>query len=258
MLGHQDGAALRQQSAGWWWLPESGIARTLFEIAIIVPAYWLYKIVRGAAEGRTSDAFNHARTVIDLEQTLGIFREADLQGLILTWDVAVRAANLVYVWGHLPIIVAVAIWVYFFHRDRYPLLRNALLISGAIGLLFFWALPTAPPRFLQYWGFVDTAALENAYHVFQSPSLANQYAAMPSLHVGWSLLTAMMVFSCVRSRLRYLAFLMPVVSMAGVVFTANHYFLDIVGGFLVAGGALWLASHVRQRLPRRKPFSVLA
>jgi hypothetical protein len=253
---------LRQSAAsppsGWTWLPENGIARTLLEIAILVPAYWLYKVVRSAAEGRTEDAYATGRALINIEQTLGIYREADLQHLILGWDFAVRASNFVYVWFHLPIIIAVAVAIYLFRRDKYPLYRNALLISGAIGLIFFWAVPTAPPRFFQYWGFVDTAVLESGYHVVQSPSFANQYAAMPSLHVGWSLLTAMTVYMCIESRLRYAAFVLPFLACCAVVLTANHYFIDILAGFAVAGFSLWLALQFRKWTPRRKPFSVLA
>ena len=128
---------------GWWWLPERGIARTLLELLIIIPAYVLYQLVRGTVDGRTSGAFHRAATVVDVEQTLGIFWEAELQSLVATQELAVRAANTIYVWGHLPLIIVVAIWLFAFHRNRYPLFRNAFLISGAIALFFFWLAPTA-------------------------------------------------------------------------------------------------------------------
>src|SRR3990172_312635 len=156
MVGEQD-AALGERVRHWWWLPERGIARTLLEALIIVPAYVLYQLVRGTVDGRTGEAFQRAANLVDIEQALGIFWEAELQSLILTWDIAVRLVNTVYVWGHLPLLIAVAVWLFAFHRQRYSLFRNAFLISGAIGLVLFWLLPPAPPRHLQYWGFVDTA-----------------------------------------------------------------------------------------------------
>jgi hypothetical protein len=257
MLRHHP-AAGSESSSRWSWFPENGIARTLLEIAIIVPAYYLYRSVRSAVEGRTDDAFAHGNALINIEQALGIYREADLQGLILGSDIAVRAVNLIYVWFHLPIVIGVAISVYLLHRDKYPLYRNALLISGAVALIFFWLLPTAPPRFFQYYGFVDTAVLESGYHVVQSPAFANQYAAMPSLHIGWSTLTAIMVFMIIPGRIRYVAFVLPFLACCAVVLTANHYFIDILAGFAVAGFSLGMALLLRKWTPRRKPFSVLA
>ncbi len=258
MLGEQDATLIVDRSQGWQWLPERGIARTLLEVLILLPAYLLYEIVRGTVDGRTAEAFNRAAKLVDIEQALGIFWEYELQSLILTWDIAVRLANAVYVWGHLPVIIIVAIWLLAFHRQRYALFRNAFLISGGIGLVLFWLIPTAPPRFLQYWGFVDTAVGSGSYYVLQPPAFVNQYAAMPSLHFGWSLLAAVAIFSHLRTRLRYLVFLMPVATLGGVVLTANHFFLDAVAGALVAMLGLWLAVQLRARLPRYKPFSVLA
>jgi len=258
MVGEREVALASTRARSWWWLPERGIARTLFEFLIIVPAYLLYSLVRGTVDGRTQEAFQRATALVDVEQAMGIFWEAEFQSLILTWDVAVRAVNTIYVWGHLPVLIAIAIWLFVCHRHRYPMFRNAFLISGGIGLFLFWLLPTAPPRYLQYWGFVDTAVESGSYYVFQSPAFVNQYAAMPSLHFGWSLLAAVAIFANLRAPYRYVAFVMPVLSLAGIVLTANHFFLDAVAGGAVAMLGLWLAVQLRARLPRTKPFSILA
>ena len=132
------------------------------------------------------------------------------------------------------------------------------LILGAIALFFFWLAPTAPPRYLQYWGFVDTAVRSGSYYIFQPPSFVNQYAAMPSLHFGWSLLAAIAIFSNLRAPFRYVALVMPVFTLAGIVLTGNHFFLDAAAGAAVAMLALWLSVQLRNRLPRTKPFTVLA
>ena len=243
---------------GWAWFPEAGLARTILELLIIIPAYTLYQLVRGTVDGRTSVAFAHAARIVDTERTLHIFWETELQSIALTWGIVGRLADTVYVWGHLPLIIAVAIWIYAFHRQRYPLFRNAFLISGGIALFFFWLVPVAPPRYLQYWGFVDTAVHTASYSVLQPPALVNEYAAMPSLHFGWSLLAAMAIFVNVRSRYRHLALILPVLTLGGVVLTANHFFLDAVAGGAVAMMGLGVALLLRMRLPRYKPFSVLA
>ena len=254
----QDAPTSDEHSQRWRWFPEAGIGRTILEASILVPAYVLYQLVRGTVHDRTPEAFGRAAKLVDVEQTLGIFWEYELQSLILTWDVAVRAANTVYVWGHLPLIIVVAVWLLMFHRHRYALFRNAFLISGAIGLLLFWLIPTAPPRFLQYWGFVDTTVSEGSYYFFQPPAFVNQYAAMPSMHFGWSLLAAVAVYTHLRAPYRYLALLMPIATLGGVVLTANHFFLDAAAGAAVALLGLWIAVQLRNHLPRSKPFSVLA
>jgi len=258
MQGEREGDLVMARAPGWRWFPDQGIARTFFEVLIIVPAYFLYQLVRGTVDGRTAVAFQHASTLVDIEQAMGIFWEAELQSLIVTQEIAVRLANTVYVWGHMPVLIGVAIWLFTCHRHRYPLFRNAFLISGGIGLFLFWLLPTAPPRYLQYWGFVDTAVRSGSYYILQSPAFVNQYAAMPSMHFGWSLLAATAIFANVRSRLRYLALLMPVATLGGIVLTANHFFLDAVAGGAVAMLGLWIASLLHARLPRHKPFTVLA
>ncbi len=257
MQGEQEAVLSASPSKGWTWFPERGIARTLLELLIIIPAYILYQLVRGTVDGRTAGAFHRAATVVDVEQALGIFWEAELQSLIVTQAVAVRMVNTIYVWGHLPLIIIVAIWLFSFHRQRYALFRNAFLISGAIALFFFWLAPTAPPRYLQYWGFVDTAVSSGSYYIFQPPAFVNQYAAMPSLHFGWSLLAAIAVFSNLRAPFKYVALVMPVFTLAGVVLTGNHFFLDAAAGAAVAATGLFLAVQLRARLPRYKPFTVL-
>lgn len=251
-------AKLGGQSQGWNWLPERGILRTILEVLIIVPAYVLYQLVRGTVHDRVPEAFGRATTVVDIEQAMHIFWEPELQSLIMSWDVAVRIVNAIYVWGHIPLIMVVGIWLLVFHHQRYALFRNAFLISGAIALLLFWLIPTAPPRYLQYWGFVDTAVSSGSYYILQPPAFVNQYAAMPSLHFGWSLLAATAIFTTLQSRIRYLALLMPVATLGGVVLTGNHFFLDAAAGAAVAMLAFWISIQLRNRLPRTKPFTILA
>lgn len=256
-MQEQETANLGDQQRGWAWFPENGVARTILELLIIIPAYALYQLVRGTVDGRTSVAFAHATQVVDVERSLHIFWETDLQSFALTSGIVGRLANTMYVWGHMPLIIVVAIWIFAFHRQRYPLFRNAFLISGAIALFFFWLAPVAPPRYLQYWGFVDTAVESGSYYVFQSPAFVNQYAAMPSLHFGWSLLAAAAIFVNVQSRWRYLAMILPVLTLGGVVLTANHFFLDAAAGGAVAMVGLGIAFLMHRYLPRHKPFSVL-
>ncbi len=233
------------------------LGRLALEALFIVLAYVLYLLVRGTVEARESVAFDNAERIIDVEQSLGIFWEADLQAAILPRDAAEWLVNTTYVWGHLPVIIAVALWVYAFHRSRYPLYRNAFLISGAISLLVFWLAPTAPPRLLQQWGFVDTAATSASYYIWQPPAFVNQYAAMPSLHFGWSVLVALAIIGCATSRWRHAALLLPAATGLAAVFSANHFFLDLLAGAVVAFAGLWLAVRLRSVVGSRSTLSFL-
>lgn len=232
--------------------------RLIAEVLFIVPAYAAYQFVRGAVHGQASTAFENANRLINVEQRLGIFQEAFLQQLILPKSWMVDAFNYLYIWGHLPVIIIVAVWLYARHRDRYALFRNAFMISGLIALIGFGTMPLAPPRAMPEFGFTDTIVHARSYYLLQSPKIVNQYAAMPSLHFGWDMLVAIAIGMHARTRpMKVLAVILPVVMLLGIVLTANHYFLDAAAGAFVAclglGGA-WL---LRKSIARDRLFAFL-
>jgi hypothetical protein len=232
--------------------------RLLAEILFIVPAYAAYQLVRSAVGGKAGDAFDNATRLIHIEKQLGIFHEASLQAYVLPRDWMVDAANYIYIYGHLPIIILVAIWLYSRHRENYALFRNAFMISGLIALIGFTTVPLAPPRYMPEFGFVDTIIHAQSYYVFQNPKVVNQYAAMPSLHFGWDLLVAIAIFTCTSKRwVKMVALVMPFFTLSGIVLTANHYFLDAAAGALVACMGLGTALVLRRGISRESAFSFL-
>jgi hypothetical protein len=239
------------------WLHRTDPGRLVIEALFIVAAYALYLLVRGSVAGRQSEAFDNAGRVINAEQKLRLFWEADLQAAVLHRGAAEWLVNTTYVWGHLPVIITVAVWLYAFHRSQYSRYRNAFLISGALSLLAFWLVPTAPPRLLPQWGFVDTVSSSMSYYIWQPPAFVNQYAAMPSLHFAWNVLVNAALVRNLQSRWRYAALLMPAAIGAAAVFSADHFFLDLAAGAIVAFLGLWLAGRLRASLPRSPPFSYL-
>ncbi len=238
-------------------LPEGRLTRFLFEVVLIVVAYSAYQLVRGAVEGRVSDAFDNAAGLIQFERSIGIFWEAQLQGLIMGSDFLVMMFNWIYAWGHLPVVGVLALWIFFFRREMFARYRNAFLISGAIGLVFFITVPMAPPRMLD--GFMDTIALrQNIYRTLQYSPFVNQYAAMPSLHLGWNLLVGLALFQMTRVwYAKAFGVLMPLMMLAAIVLTANHYILDAVAGIVVALVSLWLAGQLSRRFEGTRIHAVL-
>ena len=216
---------------------------------LIGAAMLLYFGVRGLTEGGEATAVAHARDLMRLEGHLGIDVESSLQEAILGHDLVVTLANWVYIWGHWPVIFVTLTWLFVRHRDDYFLLRNAMFISGTIGLVIFIGYPVAPPRLLPE--FVDTVTQRsNSYRVLQPPGLVNKYAAMPSLHFGWNLLVGVVVYRVARTRLaEAYAVVGPMLMAAAVVLTANHFVLDAVVGGVVAMVGFLLALRVTPMRP---------
>ena len=204
----------------------------LRQVAAVLLGVVVYFRVRGLTQAKPAVALDHAKDVLAFEHRFGLDQEHRLQSLTQgNTDALVDAANWVYIWGHWPVIVAVLVWLALRHRETYLRLRNAMFVSGAIGLVVFATYPVAPPR-LTALGYVDTVTERSeAYRYLQPPAFVNQYAAMPSLHVGWDLLVGIAVATAAGSTLlRVIGCLMPVLMAAAVVLTANHYLVDGLAG----------------------------
>jgi hypothetical protein len=218
------------------------------EVALVALAMLVYFGVRNATVGSEAAARDNAAGLFDLEQTLGIAWEGAIQGLVAGNDVLVALTNWIYIWGHWPVILAAAVALYLTHRAHYRVLRNAMFVSGAIGFLFFALIPVAPPRLLDL-GLVDTVTERSqSYRALQPPGLTNQFAAFPSLHVGWNVLVGIVLFSATTAlAVRVLAVLSPLAMAFAVVATANHFVLDVAGGLALVLVGLLTALMIEQR-----------
>jgi hypothetical protein len=207
----------------------------MWQAALIALAALCYFGVRDLTEGAADTATANARSLVDLETSLGIEWERAMQEWLIEHSDLVTLANWVYIYGHWPVIIATLTWLFVRHPPEFYLLRNALFISGAIGLVIFVLFPVAPPR-LGVLDVVDTVTQRSSsYRTLQPPGLINRYAAVPSLHFGWNLLVGIVVWRVTRRPwLRALAVLMVVAMGLAVVVTANHYVLDVVAGAAVA------------------------
>jgi hypothetical protein len=227
------------------------------EGVLILLAALVYAAVRVFTEGNRAQAVANGRRILRLEQTLHINRETALQSPVLAHEWLATLANWFYIWGFWPVLAGTALFLYTRHPSEYVLLRNAVFISGLVGFLFFALLPVAPPRLVDP-RLVDTIREHTTWYRTLSPlKVTNQYAAMPSLHVGWSLIVGIAVGRSTRRRIGYaFAVLMPTAMALAVVVTANHYVLDALVGAAVAAAAFAFALHhpvVLPSRPRRRP-----
>ena len=219
------------------------------QAAFLTTAVAVYFAVRSLTSGSAPVAERNAGFLVDLEQAFGVFVERDLQRLVLQVDGVVPVVNAIYIYGHWPVIATVLVWLAWRRRDVFVVYRNALLISGLVGMVIVATFPVAPPRLMDL-GFLDTVTLHSeAYRVLQPPSFTNQYAAMPSFHVGWDLLVGIaLVREGGRRWLRVVGTVLPLLMLMSVVVTGNHYFVDAIVGDAIVLTSLWLATwHHRSR-----------
>jgi hypothetical protein len=156
--------------------------------------------------------------------------------------------------GFGPVIAGTLVWLALSRRRLYIELRTLLFVALAVALAVYVAFPTAPPRLVPGLGISDTVGL--AGH--DSGSFAgirfDPYAAMPSLHVGWSLLAATAIFRATsRAWLRALAVVHPVLMALAVTATGNHYLADSLAGAAVAVVAMLVTTQVLRRTGANVP-----
>jgi hypothetical protein len=208
------------------------------EALTVLVLYEVYSAIRNLSEGSTRQALDHARQLMHWQHMIGLNHEATLQSWALHSKPLIVFLNYVYGSLHFIITAGAVIWLYRRHPGDYPRWRNTLALTTVLALIGFVFWPLMPPRLLpaQY-GFVDTLAKYKTFWSFDSGAInkiSNQYAAMPSLHFGWSLFCASSLAPRLRRRpARVAAALYPLLTLAAIVLTANHYFLDAAGGAVV-------------------------
>jgi hypothetical protein len=231
----------------------------LLECCLIGAALGLYLAVRALTRSGEGRAVENAERILRFERTLGIAREAAIQGWMIHRSFWIELFNDVYAWLYWPTLVVVLVWLYRRDPARFVRLRNAFILSGLVGLLIFARFPTAPPRLLA--GFTDTFDEMSRTNLIAHPSgLTNPYAAMPSFHAGWTLLACALLLRHLRRPLaRALAMVPPVLMVIAVIVTANHFVLDVVVGAAISFASLWVVDHVHlRRRPPPRPATVRA
>ncbi len=218
----------------------SGVPRLYWwrEVAYIVAFYAAYSAIRIRLEGSEARAFANADRIIDVERLIGSYQEARIQRAFIDWEWFISFWNLFYGTFHFIVTIVALVWCFRRMKARYPLWRNTLAFMTGFALVGFALFPLAPPRLMPAsHGFVDTLADArfNAIWSFQSlKGAANNYAAMPSLHIGWALWATCVLAPAIGAPWRRILFCAyPLLTLFAIVVTANHFWLDAVGGALV-------------------------
>lgn len=232
----------------------------LRQLAIVAGAYLAYSLVRGLAQGDANQAFQHARDFIQIERTLHVFVEPSVQ----TWASGSRllmdVSSWLYVNAQSSITIAALAYLYVRHNRSFYFVRNMFAIAMLIALVGYAVFPTAPPRFLPEWGFMDSVSDFTGVSVSHTSAsmnaLFNPYAAVPSMHVAFALMIGWPLASLSRTRpARILWRLYPLLIAFVIVATANHFILDALLGALTAGVSAIGARNLARIRPAAWRFS---
>lgn len=235
-------------------IPGIGAPRTRLrwwtELPLILLVYACYSAGRLLARGDVNSAVDHGLAILRVEKFLHLNAEHPLNRLFTREAWIGVPADFWYASLHYLVTPAILVWLFRSRSAAYRAARTWLMTSTFIGLIGFTLLPTCPPRLLDAsHGFVDTMAQYSSYGWWGGEASAprglggmtNQYAAMPSLHVGWALWCGVMLWRLGGNRLtKVLAVAYPLLTTVVVMGTANHYFLDAVAGAVVMGAGLLL------------------
>jgi hypothetical protein len=241
--------------------------RSLWHPLVVLPELaWMLVLVFGYSLARLvvvdpARAVQNARLLWTAERDLHLPSEATFQQLLLHRPGLLRLANEYYASAHFPVTAVFLFWVYVWRHDAWRWVRNAMTAFTAAAFFIEALLPMAPPRLVPSFGLVDTgrALGQSVYPASTHHGMANQFAAMPSVHVGWALLVGVCLVAIARGRWRWLALVHPVLTVLVVTVTANHYWSDGIVAAVLVGGALLVPVVARQRPPRgRAPAAALS
>jgi hypothetical protein len=227
---------------------------------VIVWLLWLYDAINNLSPLRVAAALDHTRSLLHLEAAAHVNIERSLNAFTSGHHLLAVVVSNYYDNVHFVVTFAVLGWLWVARPDGYRRWRAVLVVINLIGFATFWVYPMAPPRMLA--GFVDTVAASGAFGSWHSGGLAaqaNQYAAMPSLHVAWAVWSGLAIWHTTRRRLvRGVAVLYPLLTVFAVLATANHLLIDSAAGVAAVAVAVAVEAnlartwaHVRVRFPAR-------
>ena len=218
------------------------------EFSLVTFLYTLWRLAMVLPLDQPVGAISRARAINSLQQILFLPSELSLQRFVMQYEWLARATNFYYAVVHVPATVAFLVWLFTRHRDKYPQWRNALAMLTAACLVIRYV-RVAPPRFLPDLGYVDLATRYGlSVYGPVGTGVSDQFAAMPSIHVGWAALVSFGIVAVSTSKWRWLFATHIVITMLAVSATGNHWWLDGIAAIALLAIALRIDTCLRRRL----------
>jgi hypothetical protein len=232
------------------------VAPFALEFALIASLYSVWRLARMLPLATTTGAMARGREIAHVERDLHLPSELSVQHVVLSHDWLASATSWYYATLHVPALLAFLAWLFVRHRDRYPHWRNGLVLLTA-GCLVIRFVRVAPPRFFPDLGYEDLQQHYgvSVYGADVQKGVSDQFAAMPSIHVGWAAVVSFGIVAASTSVWRWLFLLHVVLTTLVVGATANHWWLDGVVAVLLLMAGLAVDGAVRRRLARRRALS---
>ena len=223
------------------------------ELALISFLYTLWRLAMVLPLDKPAGAIERGRSIDTLQQHLFFPTELSLQHFVMRYNWLARATNIFYAVAHVPATIIFLVWLFVRHRDHYPLWRNCLAMLTAACLVIRFV-RVAPPRFFPELGYIDLAT-RYGFSVYGpvGTGVSDQFAAMPSIHVGWAALVSFGVVAASTSRWRWLFSLHIVLTMLAVSATGNHWWLDGIAAIALLGVAVLIDQGARRKFGARTP-----
>jgi diacylglycerol O-acyltransferase len=237
----------------------SRLPHGLAQIGIALLTFAVYLAVARLPHAGLSTANLHGDELLRAERWLGIDIELAANRWLAGHSFLAEVAAWEYAITYIVTTFAVLGLIWWRRPAEYAWARNTLLLTTLIAITCFAAWPATPPRLLPGSGFTDIVALFHPFLSWGSGAVsagANQFAAMPSLHVGWAVWVTAVTIRARAGRIGYgLALLHLAVTVVVIVATGNHYLLDVAGGAAIVGlaiGAEKARSAVATRISRSR------
>jgi membrane-associated phospholipid phosphatase len=226
--------------------------RLWVQLLVVVWLCWIYDAIANLAHLRERSALAHGVDILHFEQWLHLDPERGLDTWLHGHPLIGVLTGDYYDNAHFIVTLSVLAWLWWRHPVEYRPLRNTLVLVNVIGFVVFWLYPVAPPRLLPGQHIYDIVALTHAiggWHTGTLSKAANQFAAMPSLHIGWAMWAALGLWMIFRKHgWALLVWVYPIVTAFSVLATGNHYLSDCVAGAATAAVSVLVA------FPLRAPF----
>ena len=219
----------------------------VLQVGLVFAGYVVYSLVRGLVDNpqTAAAAFENGRTVISVQQDLGIFVEPRIQAAFGGTGLVADVASWIYLNAQLSVTFAALVWIYFRHNRSFYFVRNTFMVAWLLALVVYIVMPVAPPRFFPEFGFVDSVSAFTGVSSETSNALFNPYAAIPSMHVAFSLMIGVPLAILVRHRpVKAFWAVYPLLVTFVIIVTGNHFIADAILGAVAAGiaavGATWM------------------
>ncbi|MEO5973994.1 MAG: phosphatase PAP2 family protein [Ilumatobacteraceae bacterium] len=216
------------------------------ELALMASLYGIWRLARVLPLDQSEGAIERARQINQLQRDLHFPTELSLQHFVLNHEWLARSINFYYAVAHVPATLIFLVWLFIRHRDAYPKWRNCLAILTGLCLVIRF-IRVAPPRFLPDLGYIDLATRFGlSIYGPVGKGVSDQFAAMPSIHVGWAAVVSFGIVAAGTSRWRWLFLVHLVMTTLAVTATGNHWWLDSIAAIILLGVALLIDSLGRQ------------